>query len=132
MRDQRSDDRRAALAALREHSKGDGNFPRTRAPDDVVREAPEDRGIDCPDRPEPERPRVNARRSAAAKREAMRAKPRRRSRSAMDVPLAPRSSERSARKAAVERRPGVGKRRTGTAKTAKPKTVRGSRAGRGT
>ncbi|MGH2378818.1 MAG: hypothetical protein ACRDGT_10125 [Candidatus Limnocylindria bacterium] len=190
-RDQRAADAREALAAKREHSKGDGNFPRT-APRGVVRdEAPEDhmprdvrkerdprsapkgavtkgqeernpdlelrdeaepelKGRTPPSgfetaiaaadeeiaarRPKPPAKRPNARRSSAAKREATRRAPKRLQRrtGATTVPQAPKSSERSARRAAVERRPGVGKRRTGTAKTAKPKTVRGSRAGRGT
>jgi hypothetical protein len=133
MRDQRADDRRQALAALREHSKGDGNFPRTRPAKNVVREDPRDRGFELASPPQPERDRPLARRSSAAKRQALKkAGAKHTSPPAMTVGQAPKSSERSARKAAVEHRPQAGKRRTGTIKTAKPKTVVGSRAGQGT
>jgi hypothetical protein len=133
VRDQRADDRRQALAALREHSKGDGNFPRTRPANDVVREDLRDRGLEPAAQPQPGRKRPLARRSSAAKRQAIKkAGAKHASPPAMTVRQAPKSSERSARKAAIEHRPQVGKRRTGNIKTAKPKTVIGSRAGRGT
>lgn len=76
-----------------------------------------------------------ARRSSAAKREARkRAAPRRQRRGEPEMVIrqAPKRAERTARKAAVARRPQVGTRKTGTAKAKRPKTVRGSRAGRGT
>jgi hypothetical protein len=133
MRDERADDRRDALAALREHSKGDGNFPRTRPATDVIREDPRDRGLEAVEgKDEKKRARPLARRSSSAKREAVRKARMGTRRPTMIVRQAPKSSERSARRAAVEHRPQVGKRKTGTVKTAKPRTVRGSRAGRGT
>lgn len=189
-RDQRAASAREALAARREHSKGDGNFPRTaprrplqaegpedRMPEDLPKErdprsAPKgdvtkgqrDRNPDLEMRDEakpeltgrtppsgfeeaiaaadetgaarratPRQRRPMARRSTSAKREALRERgPKRRNRRAMPQPTqAPKSSERTAKRNAIARKPGVGKRKTGTARTAKPKTVKGSRAGAG-
>lgn len=189
-RDQRAATPRGALSARREHSKGDGNFPKTapkrslqaetaedRMPRDLPKERdprsapkgvatkgqqdrnpllevrddaePELKGRTPPSgfeeaiaaadetgaarRAKPRQKRPMARRSTSAKRDAMKRGPKRqRGGTSVIPPQAPKSSERSARKAAVAHRAGVGKRRTGTAKAAKPKTLRGSRAGRGT
>jgi hypothetical protein len=192
-RDQRARDAREALAARREHSKGQGNFPRRiRPPRDVIGERPADRqprdlrkeydprsapkgnatsgqadrnpDLELRDEAIPEMKgagpasgferalatteneivqrhaeaipkRPLARRAAAAKREAKkRTAPRRQHRAEREMVIrqAPKSSARTAKKAAAERRPQVGTRKTGTARTRKPKTVVGSRAGRGT
>jgi hypothetical protein len=188
-RDQRAASATEALAAKREHSKGQGNFPSARPRGVLSGEAPRDRvpkdarkerdprsapkgthtkgqdernpGLEMRDdakgedrsplsgferamaaadeaaperaaRPKAKRPM--ARRSAAAKRDAVKrgSRPQHRREREMRILQAPKSSERSARRAAVEHRAGVGKRKTGTAKAARPRTVKGSRAGRGT
>lgn len=146
-------DERRTRAARREHSKGDGNFPDPE-PTVTVLERPEDRlaedlrkerdaelpapksgfeealaaADDATSQPaSPVPPRPNARRSSAAKRAAM---PRERSRPRVEamVPRAPKSSAKTAKRAAVARRAQPGKRKTGAARRggAVPKAARGS------
>ncbi|HEV8229466.1 MAG TPA: hypothetical protein VGQ86_05870 [Candidatus Limnocylindria bacterium] len=170
------DEPRRTLAARREHSKGDGNFPdpepttsilerpADRVAEDVPkardpRSAPkgnvtkgqEERNPDLetrddyrPKLPEPRtgfesahdaadqdvvptaKPaRPKARRSSSAKREV--APSPREGGARAQVRQAPKDVEKSARRAAVARRPQVGKRKTGTARRgdAVPRTARG-------
>jgi hypothetical protein len=145
-------DERRMRATRREHSKGNGNFPDTE-PIVTVVERPEDRlaedlrkerdaelpapksgfeealaaADDATSRPPGPAPRPNARRSSAAKRAAL---PRQRSRPRVEamVPRAPKSSAKTAKRAAAARRAQPGKRKTGAARRggAVPKAARGS------
>ena len=122
-------DERRTLAARREHSKGNGNFPDPE-PTVTVLERPEDRLAEDLRKERDaviSEPRPNARRSSAAKRAAL---PPQRSRPRVEatVPRAPKSAAKTAKRAAVARRAQPGKRKTGAARRggAVPKAARGS------